>query len=174
MASLEIRIIIEHLLVEGYNAADIKSRLEKLYPDLSPCQNTLYYWIRQIKMGRVDLHDEVRLGPEITVRTPEMVKKVREIVMGDRRLKLHEISDLVYASTSTIQKILRHDLNMRKVSARWVPKLLTPAQMQFRVDCARSFLERCGDDRDRNRRRDNGPLLRSSVQKGIDGMAKSR
>lgn len=148
MASLELRIMIKHFVKEGLKAAEIKLRLDELYRDLSPTRNTLYYWIRQIKMGRLDFHNEVYAGREISVSTPEMVKKVQQIVLGDRRLKLSEIATQVYASRSSIYKILRHDLNMRKISARWVPKLLSAEQMRYRVQCAQSFLDRCGEEPD--------------------------
>lgn len=148
MANLEIRVVIKLLFGEGKKAADIKVHLDERYPGLSPSLNTIYFWIRQIKMGRIDLHNQVPGGQEITVRTPEMIAKVKEIVLQDRRLKLREIEALVYASSTTIYKILHDDLGMRKVSARWVPKLLNDAQKKFRVDCARSFIKRCGDDPD--------------------------
>lgn len=148
MTNLEIRIIIKLQLLDGKKAADIKAYLDKRYNGLSPSLSTVYHWIRQIKMGRTDLHNQEPGGHEISVRTPEMIQKVKEIVLKDRRLKLREVEQLVYASKGTIFRILHEDLGMRKISARWVPKLLNAAQKQQRVDCARSFLNRCGDDPD--------------------------
>ncbi|XP_037870991.1 uncharacterized protein LOC119629382 [Bombyx mori] len=52
---------------------------------------------------------------------------------------------MVGISESTISNILHHHLGMTKVSARWVPKMLTPLQKRHRVECSRQFLELCGE-----------------------------
>lgn len=148
MENIEIRVVIKILFLEGKKAADIKVHLDQKYPGYSPSLNTIYHWIRQLKMGRRDLHNEKPGGQKISVRTSEMVMKVQEVVLKDRRLKLSEIERIVPASRSTVYKIIHDDLGMRKVSARWVPKLLNEKQMKDRVDCARAFLNRCGDDPD--------------------------
>jgi len=39
-------------------------------------------------------------------------------------------------STGSIHTILHEHLGMSKVSARWVPRMLTPEEKKFRVDCS--------------------------------------
>ena len=34
------------------------------------------------------------------------------------------------------------------ISARWIPKLLSAVEKEWRVECVRDFLERCGDNRE--------------------------
>ncbi|RVE50709.1 hypothetical protein evm_004619 [Chilo suppressalis] len=46
---------------------------------------------------------------------------------------------------TSILNTLHHHLGMTKVSARWVPRMLTPLQKRERVECSRQFLELCGE-----------------------------
>ena len=54
------------------------------------------------------------------------------MVMEDRRIKVREISKAVGISTERVYNILHKKLEVRKVYARWVPRLLTPDQKRVR------------------------------------------
>ena len=61
-----------------------------------------------------------------------MVKKIHEMVLDDRLLKVHELADMVGISKSAVHRILTENLDMRKLCARWLPRLLTMEQKQRR------------------------------------------
>ena len=63
----------------------------------------------------------------------EMIDKIHDIVLNDRRLKVHEISETVNISVGRVWHILHECLGMRKLSARWVPRLLTADHKRARV-----------------------------------------
>ena len=63
-----------------------------------------------------------------------MVKKIHKAVLDDRRLKVRELADTVGISKSAVHRILSENLDMRKLCARWVPRLLTLEQKQCRED----------------------------------------
>ena len=54
------------------------------------------------------------------------VNKIHDLVLKDRRLKVREIAETVCISKDCVGHILLEILRMRKLSARWVPRLLTP------------------------------------------------
>ena len=54
------------------------------------------------------------------------MKKIHDLVLTDRRLKVREIAETVGISKDCVGHILHEILGMRKLSARWVPRLLTP------------------------------------------------
>ena len=56
------------------------------------------------------------------------VKKIHDLVLADRRLKVREIAETVGISKDCVGHILCEILGMRKLSARWVPRLLTPGK----------------------------------------------
>ena len=50
---------------------------------------------------------------------------VREDVLADRRQTTHDVCDITGLSYGTVQCILADNLNMRRISARFVPRLLS-------------------------------------------------
>ena len=54
--------------------------------------------------------------------------RVRKINRADRRLTIREVAEEVRIAFGTCQKILTEDLQMRRVTAKFVPRLLTAEQ----------------------------------------------
>ena len=63
----------------------------------------------------------------------EMIDKIHDIVLNDRRLKVREISETVNISVERVWHILHEFLGMRKLSARWVPSFLSADHNRARV-----------------------------------------
>ena len=61
--------------------------------------------------------------------------------MGDRKLKLRGIADILKISEGNVFTILHESLGMRKLFSKWVPRLLTPDQKQQRVENWKRCLE---------------------------------
>ncbi|KAJ8962763.1 hypothetical protein NQ318_001162 [Aromia moschata] len=53
---------------------------------------------------------------------------------GDRRITLTEIAEEVDISYGSAQQIMRVDLGFHKVSARWVPRLLSDEHKRHRLE----------------------------------------
>ena len=66
--------------------------------------------------------------------------------MCDRRQNLKDISSEVGISFGAVQSILTDILGMSKVSARWVPRMLTEDQKRSKLDISRYLLSRYEDD----------------------------
>jgi len=58
----------------------------------------------------------------------ETVARVQEIHHADRRLIIREVAEDVGIAFGMCQKILTEDLQMRRVSAKSVPRLLTQSR----------------------------------------------
>ena len=67
--------------------------------------------------------------------------KIKEIIEGDARFTVHDIARKVGISLSTVHLILKKHLKVRKISARWVPHLLTDQQKRQRVKVAKKLLQ---------------------------------
>ena len=79
---------------------------------------------------------------------PENIKNLEKIVMKDRRLKLSELAKEMDIPKTTIYRMLTEDLGMKNVSARWVPKLLSPLQKRDRVAICNENLDLIEENRD--------------------------
>lgn len=95
----------------------------------------------EFKRGRTCVQDEAHPGRPKSVTTPEMVVKVHDMVLTDRRLKLSETADTTGISKDRVHHILSEELNMKKSSARWVPRLLTHDQKRIRVQNSKECLD---------------------------------
>lgn len=84
----------------------------------------------------------------MTVVTEENVRKVEKLVLADRRIKLWQIAEELQISKERVGEIMHKHLNMRKISARWVPKMLSPFDKQRRLETSKDFLELVGDNLD--------------------------
>ena len=64
--------------------------------------------------------------------TDDMINKIHDIVLAGRRVKIKQIADFEHISYVRKQNILREKLGMKKISARWVPRLLT---VDYKQNC---------------------------------------
>lgn len=96
----------------------------------------------EFKRGRTSTQDEHRPGRPKSATTPEIVTKIQDADLADRRLKLSEIADTVGISKERAHYILTQELCMKKLSARWVPRLLTVDQKRVRMQISQECLDR--------------------------------
>ncbi|GFR61711.1 transposase [Elysia marginata] len=66
--------------------------------------------------------------------------------MQDRRITVKQLALETKISIGSVETILHDHLNLNKVSARWVPRLLTTDQKQERVNCCKHLLRQEAND----------------------------
>ncbi|XP_015189044.1 PREDICTED: putative uncharacterized protein FLJ37770 [Polistes dominula] len=118
----------------GKNTVQAKQWLEKCYGDFAPSEITIKRWSADFKRGRRDTDDAERSGCSNEAVTPENIKKIRKIILNDRKVKLCELTDMVKISKERVGFILHEHLSIRKLCSEWVSRLLTVDQKQQRVD----------------------------------------
>ena len=69
------------------------------------------------------------------------IDAVKDVVTGDRRVTIKDICCETSLSYGTVQRILTDKLNMRKVSCRWIPRLLTPDNKRQRVRASQKLFK---------------------------------
>ena len=80
-----------------------------------------------------EVEDEERSGRSVTETTPENINQVRDLIDDDPYLTVDEIEEQTGLSHSTVQRIISDRLQLRKITARYVPKHLTNSQKAARV-----------------------------------------
>ena len=138
---IKYRGVIEFLTLEGQSATQIHDRMLKIYGEQCPSKATIYNWINEFKRGRTSVTNVPPPGRPKTVSTAETLSTLEKLVMSDRRFKLSQLAMSMGIPKTTIYRMLTEDLGMKKVSARWVPKLLSPAQKQNRVEICNENLD---------------------------------
>ena len=71
----------------------------------------------------------------------KIVSKVKEIVERDAGYTVHDISQMVGMSLSRVHYILKNILNVRKISVRWLPHLLTAGIKKQRLKTTKQLLK---------------------------------
>ena len=94
------------------------------------------------------MKDDPRPGRPSTSKTDENFVKVRDPVRSDRRLTIREMSDELNLSFYAVQSTLTKDLTMRRVSAKFIPKLLSDERKQHRLQVAQEMIHRSESDPD--------------------------
>ncbi|GFR86711.1 histone-lysine N-methyltransferase SETMAR [Elysia marginata] len=96
--------------------------------------------------GRRSLDDEPKSGRPKTSINEENTTRVDELIKCDRRMKIREIALKLQIPKSMVHEIVSDTLGYRKVSARWVPKMLTEDRNLQRIEISQRLLQRCQQD----------------------------
>jgi len=82
----------------------------------------------QFKHADFSTCDAPRLGRPKTATTPEINNQIHELILEDRRILAKSIAEQLGISHKRVGSIIHEYLNMRKLSAKWVPKCLNADQ----------------------------------------------
>lgn len=146
MEQIEFRAVIKFLTKQGKPPKTIMNEMGAVYGDQCPSKTMIYKWNGLFKQGRESIEDDSRPGRPAEVTTPDIVEKIEKLISEDARLKKKQLSAIVGVSDTTILRILHDHLGMSKVSARWVPRMLTPLHKQQRIEASKHFLELCSEE----------------------------
>jgi len=99
---------------------------------MEPSYATVKNWVAQVKRGDFSTCDAPRPGRPKTVTTPEIIDQIHELVLEDRRISDKSIAEQLGVSRERVGSIIHEDLDMRKLSAKWVSKCLNADQNRQR------------------------------------------
>jgi len=77
-----------------------------------------------------------------TAVTDDKIEHVRDVIRKSRRLSVRAVAEEVNLDKESVRPFLREELNMRKVCAKIVPKLLSDKQKEFRKEMCLDHLQR--------------------------------
>ena len=60
--------------------------------------------------------------------TPEIIDQIHELILEERRISAKSIAEQLSISRERVGSIIHEDLDMRNLSAKWVPKCLNADQ----------------------------------------------
>ena len=107
--------------------------LKEAFDEQALSQATTFEWFKRFEDGRESVEDDKNSGRPSTCPTPEMTAKVREVIIEDRRQTIHDVCNRVGLSYGSCQRILADELNMRRIAAKFVPRLLNNDQRDHQV-----------------------------------------
>jgi len=75
------------------------------------------------------------------VTTPEIIHQIHELILEYRRISVKSIAEQLGISRELVGSIIHEDLDMRKISAKWVPKCLNANKKRQRCQASEQLLE---------------------------------
>ncbi|UYV65462.1 hypothetical protein LAZ67_3004435 [Cordylochernes scorpioides] len=102
--------------------------------------------VQNVSEGREDVNDEERAGCPSTSTTDEKINEVEKMILANRRITVREVAEDLNISIGSCHSIFINDLGMRRVAAKFVPKLLNCDQKQLRMNIANEMLDSVRDD----------------------------
>ena len=95
MEKNEFRVLIIHYFLRGKSIKETEEKLAKYDKESAPSQRMVHKWFTEFRCNRISTSDAERPGRPKKVTSQEMVDKVHDIVLNDRRLRVCEISKTV-------------------------------------------------------------------------------
>ena len=94
----------------------------------------------QFKPGDFSTCDTPRSGRP-TVTNPQIIDQIQEPILEDSRISAKSIAEKLDISRERVGSIIHEDLDMRKLSDKWVPKCLNVDQKRQRCQSSEQLLE---------------------------------
>ena len=91
------------------------------------------------------MRDDKRCGRSKEVRTPELIGQIKNFMDKDRRVSIETISAQFDVCVGTVHTIIREELKMWKICAKFVQRVLREDQKERRHN-SREMVERINSD----------------------------
>jgi len=108
---------------------------------MHPTYATVKNWVAQFKRGDFSTCDAPRPERPNTLTTPEIIDQIHELILENRRISAKSIAEQLGISRERVGSISHEDLDMRKLSPKWVPKCLKADQKRQRCQSSEQLLE---------------------------------
>ncbi|UYV77682.1 hypothetical protein LAZ67_15001917 [Cordylochernes scorpioides] len=143
---MDQRTCIKFCVKNEIKCADAFRMLTVAYGEATLDRSNVYRWYKMFSEGREDVNDEERTGRLSTSTTDEKINEVEKMILANRRITVREVAEDLNISIGSCHSIFINDLGMRRVAAKFVPKLLNCDQKKHRMKIANEMLDSVRDD----------------------------
>ena len=119
----------------GFHQVKFMLIRKKVYGNGALKYVTVCKWVHHFNDGRESIENDPRVGKPVSVLTEKNVATVKTLIEEDACYTVQEeTEELSGIHSSSVLKILREQLGLRKICRRWVPHLLTDSRNKFGLD----------------------------------------
>ena len=138
----------ERVVIKFYTLLGKSFFRHTVYGDSCISKSAISKWMNRFKEGRDTTKSDKRKGRPVTVSNERNVAEIQEYILEDRRVTVENVPEQFGISYGTAQDIMSDKLGTRRVSARWVPRLLLPEQMGVGVQMCNKYCRQYNDEGD--------------------------
>jgi len=126
--NIKTQAVIMFFFLQGKVLKEIHAILIETLGEHAPLYATVKNWVAQFKRGHFSTCNVPRPGRHKTVTTSEIIDQIHELIVEDCRISAKSVAEQLGISLEWDGSIIHEDLDMRKLSAKWVPKCLNTDQ----------------------------------------------
>jgi len=126
--NMETRAVIKFFFLQGKAPKEIHAILIETLGEHAPSYATVKNWVAQFICSDFFTCDAPRPGRPETVTTPEIIDQINNLILEDRRISSKSIAEQLGISRERVRSTIHESLDMRKLSAKLVPKCLSADQ----------------------------------------------
>jgi len=142
----EQRVCIKFYERLGKMGSETFEMLKQTFGDSCMSRSRTFEWFGHFKNGRTSTANDDRSGQPSTATTPSKVEEVRAAVNQDRCRTIHDLCAEAGIGYGSCQRILTEQLNMHRIAAKFVPRVLTHDQKDSRVEICQELKETVMND----------------------------
>jgi len=109
-------------------------------------KNTSFWVVFQVQKQYDLAEDAEHLEHILTSKTGESAEQVKEVLLKNRRMTLHEVANMFGISFVSVRRILEGNLYVLPVATKFVPCLLSEEQKENCVSTQQDLQERLQRD----------------------------
>ena len=128
--NLKVQYAIKFCFKFGKNATETYGMLQTAFGASCMIWASVFGWNKRFKEGRESVRDDERCWRSKEVNTPELIRQIKNFMDKDRRLSIETISAQFDISMGTVHTIICEELKMRKICAKFVPRVLREDQKE--------------------------------------------
>ena len=107
---------------------------------------SVFEWHKRFKESRESVRGDERCGRSKEVRTPELTGQIKNFIDKNRRVSIETISAQFDVSVGTVHTIIREELKMQKICAKFVPRVLRKDKKERRCYDSKEMVELINSD----------------------------
>ena len=115
--------------------------LQQAYGEDCFSRTQCHEWYQRFKSGRISIEGDPKSGRPSTSMDDDQLEKVLAVIRQNSRVTVREVAEEVGICKSSCHLILADKLKMRRVAAKFVPRLLTDAQKENRVAVSQELFD---------------------------------
>jgi len=119
-----IKVFFFFFPLQGKAPKETHAILTETFGEHVPSYATVKNLVAQFKCGDFSTCGAPCPGRSKTVTIPDIIDELHELILEDRRISAKSIAEQQGISRERVESIIHEDLDMRKLSAKWVPKCL--------------------------------------------------
>jgi len=127
--------------LQGKALKKIHAILTETLGEHAPLYATIKNCVAQFKCGDFSTCGAPRPGRLKTVTIPEIIDQVHELILEDCRISAKSISEQLGISCEQVGSIIHEDMDMQKLSTKWVLKCLNVDQKHQKCQSSEQLLE---------------------------------